>query len=201
MPARQRGRRLGIRGEQVVDVERPRADAIDLSFPETPRPVGVDLDPVVVGIAQVQRLAHEVIRSAGQLDAIADRMLHPAGQVAALGHEQREVEEAGVAVGRPHARLLDEAQELTAGGAQTRLTLAEPEQVEPDRLGVVGERSRQVRHGEVNGSDGRLRGDRHRLGDHAVHLEDLGVFAIHVDPVGTCDVPHVLRVRVAAVLL
>ena len=115
-PGGQRGRRLGIRGEQVVDVEGPRADAIDLSFPEAPRPVGVDLDPVVVGIAQVQRLADEVVGGTGQLDAVADRMLHPAGQVAALRHEQREVEKAAVAVGRAGARLLDESSAQTAKG-------------------------------------------------------------------------------------
>ena len=119
------GRRLGVRGEQVVDVERPRAEPVHLPLPEAPRPVGVDLDPVVVGIAQVERLADEVIRGAGQLDAVADRVLQPAGQVAALGHEQREVEETGVAVGGPRARLLDEVQELAAAGAQARLAVAE----------------------------------------------------------------------------
>ena len=89
-------------------------------------------------------------------------MLHPAGQVAALGHEQREVEEARVAVGGPRARLLDEVQELAAARAEAGLAAAEPEQIEPDRLGVVGERPRQVGHGEVDGADGRGGGDRHQ---------------------------------------
>src|SRR5205085_4747970 len=37
--------------------------------------------------------------------------------------------------------------------------------------------------------------------DDAVHLEHLGVLAVHVDPMGTRDVPDVLGVRVAAMLL
>ena len=103
----------------------------DLPFPEAARPVGVDLDPVVVGVAQVERLADEVVGSARQLDAIADRVLHPAGQVRALGHQQREVEEAGVPVGGPRARLFDQTQELVAAGAQARLPLAEPSTSRP----------------------------------------------------------------------
>src|SRR5437870_8911131 len=38
-------------------------------------------------------------------------------------------------------------------------------------------------------------------GDDAVHLEDLGVLAVHVDPVRAGDVPDVLGVGVPAVLL
>jgi len=38
-------------------------------------------------------------------------------------------------------------------------------------------------------------------GDDAVHLEHLGVLAIHVDAVGAGDVPDILGVRVAAMLL
>src|SRR5690348_6764877 len=41
----------------------------------------------------------------------------------------------------------------------------------------------------------------HVLDDHAVHLEHLGVLAVHVDPVRPRDVPDVLGVRVAAVML
>jgi hypothetical protein len=40
-----------------------------------------------------------------------------------------------------------------------------------------------------------------RLHDNPVHLEHLGVLLVHVDPVRARDVPHVLRVRVAAVVL
>ena len=42
---------------------------------------------------------------------------------------------------------------------------------------------------------------RRDYGDHAVHLKHLGVLAVHVDAVRPRQVPHVLRVRVAAVLL
>ncbi len=39
------------------------------------------------------------------------------------------------------------------------------------------------------------------LSDDAVHLEDLGVLAVHVDAVRARDVPDVLGVRIPAVLL
>jgi len=39
------------------------------------------------------------------------------------------------------------------------------------------------------------------LRDHAVHLEDLGVLAIHIDAVRSREVANVLLVRVPAVLL
>src|SRR2546421_12412220 len=39
------------------------------------------------------------------------------------------------------------------------------------------------------------------LRNHAIHLEHLGVLAVHVDAVCPRDVPHVFTVRVAAVLL
>src|SRR5665213_3557957 len=39
------------------------------------------------------------------------------------------------------------------------------------------------------------------LRDHAVHLEHLGVLAVHVDAVRPGQVAHVLLVRIAAVLL
>ena len=156
-------RRLGVGGEQVVDVERPGADPVCLPVPEPPWPVGVDLDPVVVGVAQIERLADEVVGRAGQLNAVGDGVLHPPGEVATLGHEQGEVEEAGVAVGRTGAGLLDEVEELHAvGRAKPGLAAAHPEHVETDRLDVVGQRPREVRHGEVDGADGGGRGDRHR---------------------------------------
>ena len=154
---------LGVGGEQVVDVERPGADAVRLPVPETPRPVGVDLDPVVVGVAQIERLTDEVIGRAGQLNAVGDGVLHPPREVAALGHEQGEVKEAGVAVGRTGPGLLDEVEELHAvGRAKAGLAAAHPEHVETDRLDVVGQRPREVRHGEMDGADGGGRGDRHR---------------------------------------
>ena len=114
---------------------------------------------MVVGVAQIERLADEVVRGAGQLDPVADRVLHPAGQVAALGHEQREVEEPGVPVGGTCARLLDQVQQIAATRTQARLTAADAEHVEPDRLGVVRERPREICHGEVDGTDGGCGGD------------------------------------------
>ena len=71
------------------------------------RPVGVDLDPVAVGVAEVDRLADEVVGEPLERDAVARGMREPAREVAALRHEEREVVEPGVArarAGRPAPR-------------------------------------------------------------------------------------------------
>ena len=79
----------------------------DLPVPELAWTVRVDLDPVVVGVAQVERLADEVVGEAVELHAVSRGVREPAREVGALGHEQREVEETGVAVGGSRAGLLD----------------------------------------------------------------------------------------------
>ena len=71
-PVRQPGEgssSLGALAEQVVEVERPACPSARRPLPQLPRPVGVDLDPVVVGVAEVERLADGVVRRSGQLDA------------------------------------------------------------------------------------------------------------------------------------
>jgi hypothetical protein len=85
--------RLAARGaHQVVQVERlgghhelPLLDA-----PGGARPVGVHLDPQPVGVLQVERLAHPVVRRAG---ALADlrQVRHEAPQRGAVGEEDGEV--------------------------------------------------------------------------------------------------------------
>ena len=62
------------------------------------------------------------------------------------------------------------------------------------------ERLAPVQDGE-RGRSLRLTRQSRDLRDHAVHLEDLGVLAVHVDAVRAREVADVLRVRVAAVVL
>ena len=113
--------RLGVGqlAHQAADVERQRRHPLgDLAFPDLARAVPVDLDAVPVGVAEVDRLADEVVGQAGQRHAVATGVRQPAREVGALGQQQREVVEAGVAVRGPGARLLDEHEQLPAARAE-----------------------------------------------------------------------------------
>ena len=105
VPSGWRVERLRLRvaelAEQAVEVERIGAHALgDLALPQLPRPVGVDLDAVPVGVAEVDRLAHEMVGRAGQAHALAHRVGDPAREAAAVRQQQGEVEEAGAARAR-----------------------------------------------------------------------------------------------------
>ena len=146
--------------EQALDVERQRRHPrADLPLPDLPRPVPVDLDPVRVGIAQVERLADEVVGEPDERHAVARRVREPAREVGALGHEQREVVEAGVADRRPRTGLLDEHQQLAPARAERRAAVSLLEQLEPDRRPVVLERALELRDGQVNRAERGLRRD------------------------------------------
>ena len=107
------GRRVGQLAEEALDVERHRRHPLeDLALPELARPVGIDLDAVVVGIAEIDRLAHVVIGEALQLDLVARGVREPPREARAVGHEERDVVEARVPVVGLGAGLLDEADEL-----------------------------------------------------------------------------------------
>ncbi len=100
---------FGQLGEDAAHVERQRRHPLeDLPFPHLPRAVPVDLDAVPVRVAEVDRLAHEVIGEARQGHAVAPGVGEPAGEVDALGQQQGEVVKAGVAVRRLRAGLFHE---------------------------------------------------------------------------------------------
>jgi hypothetical protein len=106
------GRRIGELAEQALDVERPGAHPVDVALPALAWPVPVDLDPVVVGVAEVDRLADEVVAQACEGDPLAGHVREPAREVGSLGEQEREVVEAGVVVRVRRARLLDEHDQL-----------------------------------------------------------------------------------------
>ena len=106
-----------------------------------------------VRVAEIQRLADEVIGQAGHRHAVAGGMRQPAGEVGPLGHQQREVIEAGGTRHGPCARLLDQHQQLVAAGAQHRPRAALVEHLQADRLAVERERAAEVGHGQVHGAD------------------------------------------------
>src|SRR5207245_4712366 len=101
-----RGTRIVELAEQVFDVERAGRQApSDLSFPYLSGTVPVDLDPMSVRVAQVERLADEVIGQADQRHPVARGVREPAGEVGALGHGQGDVVAGGGSDGPPSARL------------------------------------------------------------------------------------------------
>ena len=112
-------------GEQRVGVERERRHRLrDPALPLLARAVGVDLDAVVVRVAEVDRLAHDVVGEAGERDPLAPGVGEEAAEARAIRDEQRDVEEAGETGGRARARLLDEAQERRVGAELGRAVLA-----------------------------------------------------------------------------
>ena len=86
---------------------------------------------MAVRVAEVDRLADEVVRQAGQRHAVAGGVREPAREVGALRQEQREVVEAGVAARRPRARLLDEDEQLAAAGAERGASVLLPSTSSP----------------------------------------------------------------------
>ena len=143
--------RVVEQAEQVVDVERKRRHpARDLPLPDGPRPVCVDLDPVAVGVAEVDRLADVVIREPLEPNPVTRGMGKPAREIGALRNEQREVEEPRVAARRTSARLLDEHEQLAPGDTERRAAVARLERLEADNRAVVVERGCEVRHAELD---------------------------------------------------
>ena len=139
--------RLGVveLAQQAVDVERIGSHAGgDLTLPQLARPVVVDLDPVLVGVAEVDRLAHEVVGGAGEADALAHGVRQPARQAGPVGQQQGEVEESRPPRRGLRARLLDELQQARPVHAERRAVIALREHVEADRPAVVVQRALEV---------------------------------------------------------
>ena len=117
--------------EQIVEVERPGPHLRDAPLPQLARAIPVHLNAVMVGIAQVKRLADEVVGGAGERNPRLRRVGEPAREVGPLGQKQREVEEPAVVVGRPRAGRLDQAQELDAARTEARLARLPREELDP----------------------------------------------------------------------
>jgi hypothetical protein len=146
--------------QEAFDVERERRHPRrDLPLPELARPIPVDLDPVPVGIAEVDRLADEVVREPDDRLALARRMGEPAREVGALRHEQREVVEAGVPGRRPRARLLDQDEQLARARPERGAPVVDRERLQPQRVLVVVERAPEVGDAQLDRAEARARRD------------------------------------------
>src|SRR5438105_3267762 len=95
---------------------------------------------------------------------------------------------------QPRRRLIPQATTATKATTTSDAPTRRRSGARCSKLANLGSQTPRIRVFQV-------RVQQQQLGDQAVHLEHLGVFAVHVDAVGTRDVPDVLGVRVAAVLL
>ncbi len=134
--------RIGRHGELAVGV-----------VPLRPRAVGVDLDAESVGIAQIERLADQMIRRSG---AHAD-----------AGHMSQEAAERG-AVGEQNGEMIEAEPALNANGRRVRVGVEHDEgrvlsvrmqrrggrrdvaRLQPEHLRVVVERATEVAHAKAN---------------------------------------------------
>ncbi|CAN5842297.1 hypothetical protein BH24GEM1_BH24GEM1_22260 [soil metagenome] len=87
---------------QVEEVGRHREGAA-LCAPRGPRPVGIDLDAQAVGIGEVQRLAHEVVRRSGVFPDGAE-VRHEAAERRPAREKQGEVVESEAPASRHRSR-------------------------------------------------------------------------------------------------
>ena len=159
--ARESVERLGQRvlenGEQIVRVERQRGQPpADLPLPELARAVGVDLDPVVVGIGQVDRLADVMGRQTCERHALARGIREPAGEIDALGDEEREMEETRIPVRGPRAGLPGEHDQVLAPGPEPRTSVVTIVHDETDLRLVVGDRAVEIGHREMDCTHARV---------------------------------------------
>ena len=158
---------LALLGEQGVEVERQRRH-LDLSVDATPflaRAVAVYLDPVALGVREVERLADEVVRGPGERATGADDAAQGAREVRPARHQDREVEEArgapspGWRVRIPsqldHGRVVGPEAERRAVVA---LVVEDPQ---ADRALVELALPIEVRDGEAHGAHMRLQRDGH----------------------------------------
>ena len=88
------------------------------SAPLLARTVPVDLDPVAIGIVEVEGLADQVVRSAREPPTGVGHPAQRTGEVRSAGEQDRQVEEAGGAVWP--ARRVGPAHELDDGGLAVR---------------------------------------------------------------------------------
>ncbi len=111
-------RRVPVQGrQQVPDIEAAGGhEAVDPTVPQRSGAVGVDLDAVPVGVAQVDRLADGVVGEPLEGDPLLGDVPQPAGQFGPVGQQEREVKEAGVGRRRPRAGLLDRHHQGRGGG-------------------------------------------------------------------------------------
>ena len=165
-PDRQPGSAVQF-GQQVAQVEPLRHHgerAVGGAGPLVLGLVPVKLDAVLVGIAQIERLADAVVAGAVELQAGIDHPLERVGKVTPRRVQERRVEQAGGAGRRrPAAGALPGVQSdmvvVAAGRQERRLPPVELLHLEPEHPGIEADRPVDVGHLQVDMADARSRRD------------------------------------------
>src|SRR5262249_19033118 len=109
------------RGEEAAHIYRPSSH-LNLSINPAPlvtRAVAVDLDPVALGVGEIERLAHQMVALPGQGIARIEPVAQPAPQVGLSGYEDGKVEEAcGALRCRGGSRALGQQEDWRSGSTQ-----------------------------------------------------------------------------------
>src|SRR5919109_1041355 len=153
-----RRRLVGDGGEERVDIEGSRAAPRELLAEVRPPitwTVGSELDPVPVGVGQVDRLMRAVVGHPLDRRPRHDEPPRRPGELSAARVEERVVVEAGVAAGRPRLRILVEGDDRVGTVAELGLAVvpamyAQAERRLVPRNGAVEARDRQLHPPEPN---------------------------------------------------
>ena len=127
--------------EHAFDVERKRRH-LQLALGTRPvlaRPVAVDLDAVALGIVEIERLRHEMVGRAGEPMPARRDPVQRAGELGAVGDEEREMEEARGSTGaRRRIGALDERHEraVVVGRPELGNAVGAAELAQPDRVAI-----------------------------------------------------------------
>jgi len=165
---------LGSGCEQAPQVEVARVHrelAVGRARPLFLRPVPVKLDAVLVGIAQVERLADAVIGSAVERNLRLDQTAQRIAQRRAGRIEDREMVQAGRALGRRRAAAAlpgvePDVMMITAGRNERRLQAKPLRQLKAEYAAIKGQRPVDIGDLQMHVADADACVD--RGGDHPV---------------------------------
>ena len=149
-----------------VQPQRVHADrACSVVWPLRPGPVTVDLDPVAVGIVQVQRLADQVVRGATQPPARVGDPGERARQLGPVRNQYREVKQPGTArIERGGVTVLvqdDDRAAATGGGQRQRAVVRHGRRGhQTENLLVERSRTLEIRDGQRDRAERGRRVDR-----------------------------------------
>ena len=144
-----KGSGTGRRGEIVkVDPQRRHADpAVGLARPVLARTVVVDLDPVPLGVGQVQRLADQVVGRAVKPNPRRGRVDEPVGQVLAAGQQEGGVKQPRLPpVGDRGVGIVAQFNQHPPPRAELVDVSVRADRGQPDRIAVKAAHPIQVAH-------------------------------------------------------
>ena len=178
--ARQSGAVLLVARLRPQRVQIQRRDAhVQMTIDDRPlgaRPIAIDLDPVVVRVREVQRLADPMVRGALHGGVRLHEPPHRAREIGARRDKDRKMIEAG---GAGHARrgcVLREDQEIGSTGAEPGRPIARAVNDETEMRFVEANRTPQIRNRQMD------RADRCARIDHGPRLQPTVISAPRFGP-------------------